>query len=217
MYLNIQIAIDGPAGSGKSTVAKLVSKKLHFTHIDSGAIYRAVTLYAVRHNLDISNESTFSFIHDIDIDYTHDKTYLNNEDVSDLIRTNEISTKVSIVATYKTVREQCVEIQRRIASSKDVVMEGRDIGSNVLKDAKFKFYLDADTLVRAKRRYIELNDESLSIDELVKDIENRDERDKNREFSPLVKVDDAIVINTSDMTIEEVVNYIIKSVGEELL
>ena len=212
------IAIDGPCGSGKSTVAKLVADKLGFMHVDTGAMYRAVAYHCITAGISLTDESKIVKITD-DINITLSKNskdasqsiFVNNQDVTGLIRTPQVAEGSSFVAGIKEVRQALVEMQRKIARHSNVVMDGRDIGSFVLNNADLKIYLDADIETRTRRRMSELSSKGLSCDfETVKEeIKARDFRDMTREHSPLVKAGDAKVVDTSNMQVEEVVEYII--------
>lgn len=213
----IQIAIDGPAGSGKSTIAKLVAKAFNFTHIDTGAMYRAITLKAMRLNIDLANEDAFDFIDQTRFDYKDDHLFMDGVDISQEIRTREVSNQVSLVSSHLSVREKTVKRQQRIAKGLNVVMDGRDIGYNVLPNADFKFYLTANVETRARRRYKENIERGIhsTLDELQKEIAARDDFDSSRIHSPLKPADDATIIDTSDMTIEEVIEAIKVKVRED--
>jgi len=212
------IAIDGPCGSGKSTVAKMVADRLGYLHVDTGAMYRAVAYYCITVGISLTNETKIAKITE-NLNITLSKNpidgsqsiFLNEQDITELIRTQQVAEGSSVVAGIKEVRERLVELQRKIAKRNNVVMDGRDIGSYVLSDANLKIYLDADVAIRAKRRMSELlNKGSHSDFETVKEeIKMRDLRDMSREYSPLVKADDAKVVDTSDMNINEVVEFII--------
>lgn len=211
----MQIAIDGPAGSGKSIIAKILADKYDFTYIDTGAMYRAMALYMIKHNIDINDENIVSaecIKVNIDLSYENTglKLFLNNEDVSSEIRREEVGNSASVVSSYKIVRERLVRIQRQLASAKNVIMDGRDIGTNVLINADIKIFLTASVSVRANRRAKELNLKGLEVDikKIEADIENRDYRDTHRELNPLCKAVDAIEIDSSDMSVEDVVNMI---------
>ena len=213
---NYNIAIDGPAGAGKSTIAKAVSKKLNYIYIDTGAMYRAVGLYYLNKNIDIHSEFEINeLLDDINIDLTYidgvQQIILNGENVSNLIRNEEVSSAASVVSTYKKVREKMVSIQQELARVNNVVMDGRDIGTVVLPSADLKIYLTASSEERAKRRYKELLEigEEVDLVTIKKDIEERDYRDMNRENSPLKQADDAILLDSSNMTIDEVIDYIL--------
>lgn len=210
----MKIAIDGPAGSGKSTIAKKVAKILGIEYIDTGAMYRALAFYMNENNLslqELKNEMDF-----INIEFKKERTFINGKDISDFIRTNEISSLASKVSKDKEIREKLVDLQRKLADKVSCVMEGRDITSVVLKDAEYKFYLDANPRVRAKRRLNDLKgkDSKITLDELVAEIEERDKRDKTRENSPLQITKDSNYIDTSEMTVEDVVNKILSYVGD---
>ena len=210
----MKIAIDGPAGSGKSTIAKKVAKTLGIEYIDTGAMYRALAFYMNENNLslqELKNEMDF-----INIEFKKERTFINGKDISDFIRTNEISSLASKVSKDKEIREKLVDLQRKLADKVSCVMEGRDITSVVLKDAEHKFYLDANPRVRAKRRLNDLKgkDSKITLDELIAEIEERDKRDKTRENSPLQITKDSNYIDTSEMTVEDVVNKILSYVGD---
>ena len=211
----MNIAIDGPAGAGKSTIAKLVSKKLGFIYVDTGAMYRAIALYFLNNNIDVdNNESVLSACNDIKIDIKYEdnnqQVYLNGENVSSLIRQEKVGNMASKVAAKQAVRNVLLQLQRDIAASSDVIMDGRDIGTFVLPNAELKIYLTASVSTRAKRRYDELvsKGEDPDMKTIEKDIEQRDFQDMNREISPLKQADDAIYLDTSNMSIDEVVEFI---------
>lgn len=221
---NYSVAIDGPAGAGKSTVAKAVAAQLRFIYIDTGAMYRAVALYAIRNQLRFNNadgklEDALNHI-EIGIDYVDDSqhVFLNNEDVSGLIRTPEVSAGASAVATVQAVRVKLVELQRKLAQGKSVIMDGRDIGTHVLPNADVKIYLTASVDARAQRRYKELIEkgENVEFDDIRRDIIARDKNDSEREFSPLRQAEDATLVDNSDMNLEESVNYVISLIKEGL-
>lgn len=210
----MKIAIDGPAGSGKSTIAKKLAKTLGIEYIDTGAMYRALAFYMNENNLslqELKNEIDL-----INIEFKKERTFINGKDISDFIRTNEISSLASKVSKDKEIREKLVDLQRKLADKVSCVMEGRDITSVVLKDAEYKFYLDANPMVRAKRRLNDLKgkDSKITLDELIAEIEERDKRDKTRENSPLQITKDSNYIDTSEMTVEDVVNKILSYVGD---
>lgn len=210
-----QIAIDGPAGAGKSTIAKKLSQELGFVYIDTGAMYRTIALYCLKQQADLENEEQISDLcaeAAIDIRYIDgvQHMFLGDEDVSDAIRTEEVSAAASTVSKYPKVRERLVDMQRELAKQYDVVMDGRDIGTKVLPDASLKIYLTASVEVRAERRYKEYQDKGIACDleEIKKDIAQRDHNDMTREHSPLCKAEDAIEVDTSYMTIPEVISAI---------
>ncbi|MBR2384588.1 MAG: (d)CMP kinase [Clostridia bacterium] len=215
----INIALDGPAGSGKSTVAKVLSKELDILYLDTGAMYRACGLKCVKMGVSVKDEEAVSaFINDINlkIEYKNGAqvTILDDEDVSLAIRRPEVSMLASDVSALKCVRLKMVEMQRKIAESLDCVLDGRDIGSFVLPNAKYKYFVTADSRVRAERRYKELIERGTPVefDALHEEIKQRDYNDSHREFAPLKQADDAVVVDTSNMTIEEVVNCILSDV-----
>ena len=216
------VAIDGPAATGKSTSAKKVSQELGFTHLDTGAMYRCVTLSVLRNQITLDNENALSQLLkelDIRLEKLDDEliVYLNGEDVSDEIRKAEVTSYVSTVSALSQVRNALVRIQRNIAKNQDCVVEGRDIGTIVFPDAEFKFFLIADDFVRARRRQLDLIaiGEEKSIAVLVEEIRQRDFLDSERSNSPLLKADDAIEIDTSKMTFEEQVAFIVNKVKND--
>lgn len=212
-----QIAIDGPAASGKSTIAKKVAQLLNFEYLDTGAMYRAVTLKALNLKINLENEEEYKFLEDTTIDFEKSKIYLDGEDVSKAIRSLDVTNKVSLVSKFSYVREKMVAKQREIAESKNIILDGRDIGTVVLPNAKLKVFMTASSKVRATRRLAERKDtdiEELSLEDTIKEIEARDYKDSNREISPLTQADDAILIDTSDLSIDEVVKKITNLVYE---
>ena len=205
------IAIDGPAGSGKTTIAKLLAKKLNLAYLDTGATYRALTLRALEENLDLADEqSLVTLAKNLNLKIESGQIYLNDRDVSAEIRTPRIDKNISVVVSHPKVREVMVELQRKMSQGKNCVVEGRDITTVVFPNAKYKFYLDADFSIRAKRRFTELHDKEISIefDELKKDLEKRDDADKNRKIGPLRLSPDAIYLDTTDLNIDGVVEKI---------
>ena len=210
------IAIDGPAGAGKSTIAKIVAKELGFIYVDTGAMYRTLALACFRDGIDTSDEAAVvAKCESVEVTLGYEdgtqKVYLNGEDVSAEIRREEIGNLTSSIAVYPGVRKILVALQKDLAAKNDVVMDGRDIGTAVLPNADLKIYLTASVETRAKRRYDELVEKGQTCDlkEIEKDIEDRDYRDMNREVSPLSQADDAVLVDSSDMTIDEVVAKII--------
>lgn len=208
----LNIAIDGPAGAGKSTVAKLLAKQLNIIYLDTGAMYRAVALKAIEQGVDMSDTDALSVLlerTDIDISYVDEQQHvlLDGRDVTHIIRTPEVSDGASKVAAIPAVRLKLVELQRRIARMHDVVMDGRDIGTFVLPNANVKFYLTASIEERARRRLEEMRAKGYehSLDDVKDDIRARDKNDSEREFAPLRKADDAILIDSTDKTVDEVV------------
>ena len=216
----INIAIDGPSGAGKSSIAKILAKKLTYTHLDTGSMYRAVAYKAMMNHLDIENEDVIvDMLKDTDIRLTSDgKIYLDYADVSDMIRTNEISLLASNVSKHAKVRKDLVSRQQKMALNKGVIMDGRDIGTVVLKDAEVKIFLTASTIKRAQRRYLQNQQLNIAsdLDQLIKEIEQRDYQDTHRAASPLVKASDAIEIDSSDLTIAEVVDKILEIVNRKV-
>ena len=214
--MSFSIAIDGPAGAGKSTIAKSIAKKMGFIYIDTGAMYRTIGLYLSRKGIGPNDQESISkFCHEPQIDLKYENgeqlIFLNHENVSKAIRTEDAGKMASAVAINKQVRERLVCLQREMAMKADVIMDGRDIGTCVLPNANIKIYLTASTEVRARRRYDELIERGMEADLAIieKDIMNRDYQDMNREISPLCQADDAILLDSSDMTIEEVIQKII--------
>ena len=212
----INIAIDGPAGSGKSTVAKIIAKKLNITYLDTGSMYRAFTYYALNNDIKSNDkEGINDLLNSIDLVLDKENVFVNDKDVTKEIRFENIDKNVSDYAAIKEVREKMVNIQREISKGKSVIMDGRDIGSVVLPNAKFKFYLDASSEERAKRRYLQNIErgKETPYEDILRDIELRDELDKTREVDPLVICEDAVVVDTSDMNIDDVVEFIINKVS----
>lgn len=206
------ISLDGPSGAGKSTVAKLVAKKLGYKYLDTGAMYRAVTLFFLNKNVNIQNDNEIiSAISDLKISFdNNNKIYLNDIDVSEEIRSIKVVNMVSKVSSISAVRKSMVSLQRAIAENDNYVVDGRDIGSVVFPFTKYKFYIDASVEIRAKRRYEEeiQKGKNITFEEVLNSIKKRDEFDSNREDSPLVVPKDAIIIDTTNMTIDEVVQKI---------
>lgn len=214
--MSYSIAIDGPAGAGKSTIAKMVAKKKEFIYVDTGAMYRAMALYLVRNGISKEDTDKISSVcknADISISYENGEqiVLLNGENVNGLIRTEAVGNMASVSSANGDVRKKLVELQQQLAASKDVVMDGRDIGTKVLPNANVKVYLTASSACRAKRRFDELTakGESCDIQEIEQDIIERDHRDMTREISPLVQAEDAILIDSSNMSIEEVVEAVL--------
>ena len=212
------IAIDGPAASGKSVTAKNVAKKLNFLHLNTGSMYRAVTLYFINLDVDINNEAEInSALKNISILFDFkdlNKILLNGKDVTEFIRNSLVDSTVSQVSALKSVRKKMVMQQREIAYNNDIVMEGRDIGSYVFPNADYKFYLTADVRVRAKRRYEEKKIKHIDFNDVLFDLKQRDAFDKNRKFSPLIVSEDAIIIDTSTLNIDEQVDKIVKIINK---
>ena len=214
--MSFNIAIDGPAGAGKSTIAKRVAKQKGFIYVDTGAMYRAMALYLIKNHVDPKDDLAIGENcknADITIQYQDGEqiVLLNGENVNGLIRTEEVGNMASVSSANMEVRKKLVELQQKLAKTSDVVMDGRDIGTCVLPDANVKVYLTASSKERASRRYKELmaKGENCDLDTIEKDIIERDHRDMTRENSPLKQADDATLIDSSDMTIDEVVDAII--------
>lgn len=214
--MSYNIAIDGPAGAGKSTIAKKIAKKLGYIYVDTGAMYRAMALYLIRENIKPSETEKISEKcrkADISIGYENGEqiVYLNGENVNGLIRTEEVGNMASASSPNPDVRKKLVELQQKLAASKDVVMDGRDIGTCVIPHAQVKVYLTADSRVRAERRYKELTGKGIScdLDTIEQDIIERDRQDMTREISPLIQAEDATFMDSSHMTIDEVADAII--------
>ncbi len=216
----INIAIDGPSAAGKSTISKDIGKKLNYVHLDSGAMYRSAAYKALNENIALTDETKLvEMLKDTKIELTVDgKVIVDEKDVSGLIRTEEISMAASNISKLKGVREILVEEQREMAASKGFIMDGRDIGTVVLKDAEVKIFLTASVEARAMRRYLQDKEAGfdVSLEALKEEIEKRDYQDTHRENSPLRKADDAIVVDSSNLSIEEVVDVILNIVHEKI-
>jgi CMP/dCMP kinase len=215
------VAIDGPAGAGKSTIAKLLAKRLDLMYINTGAMYRSLTLAALDNNVSADNiETLCELLESMKMYFIKDNLFVNGVDVSDRITMPDVSKSVSKYAAISEVRQRLVKIQREMSSQYNVIMDGRDIGTVVLKDAAFKFFLTAAPEKRAQRRHRELISKGISVvyEDILKDIIKRDYEDSHREVDPLVKAEDALEIDTTDMTIDGVVdymyNYIVKNMNE---
>ena len=209
---NIIIAVDGPAGAGKSTIAKIIAKKLNINYIDTGAMYRAVTLKCLQNNIDIKDEqAVIEMAKKTSIDFRDNNIYLDSKIVNDEIRTVEVSQNVSDVAKIKEVRYLMVDLQREIGKNNAVILDGRDIGSYVFPNADYKFFLVATP---EERRYIELKEEGYegTLEDIINDIIRRDEIDSNREFAPLVKAEGAIEIDTTGKDINQVVELVLQKI-----
>ena len=218
----LNIALDGPSGSGKSTAAKAIAKKLDILYLDTGAMYRACALETIYRGADCLDEKAVKeFIDNIELEIKYEngaqRTFLRGEDVSEKIRKNEVSMMASNVSSLPCVRLKMVEMQRKVAAENDCVLDGRDIGTYVLPDCKHKFYVTASPEVRAKRRYDELTarGQTVVFDDILKEINQRDYNDSHRDFAPLRQAEDAVYLDTSDMTPEEVVDFIIEKCKEE--
>ncbi|RHM60614.1 MULTISPECIES: (d)CMP kinase [Coprobacillaceae] len=215
---NISIAIDGPSAAGKSTIAKMVAKKKNYIYIDTGAMYRSVALYCLNHHIDLNDEGEIKkHLENIHIKMDQNNhIYLNDEDVSETIRQDEVSLAASKVSIHPSVRSFLVEQQRNMAASKNVILDGRDIGTVVLPQASLKIYQIASVETRALRRFKENKERGMDVDleTIKKEIEERDYQDMHREVSPLKKADDAIEIDTSDLSLDEVVEQVLKLINK---
>lgn len=212
--MGMNIAIDGPAGAGKSTIAKRIAKELSFIYVDTGAMYRAMAYFFLQNQVSEANFGTACKDADITIKYENGEqvVYLNGENVNGVIRTEAVGNMASVSSVNPKVRAKLVELQQKLAADADVVMDGRDIGTCVLPDAQVKVYLTASSRERARRRYEELTTKGITCDlaQIEADIIDRDHRDMTRDISPLKQAEDAVAIDSSDMTIEEVTDAIIK-------
>ncbi|MDU5341294.1 (d)CMP kinase [Anaerococcus vaginalis] len=211
---NFIIALDGPSGSGKSTIANILAKKIKISYLNTGSMYRAVTLFFLENNIKKSDKIDIDLLRKINIDIKEDKVFLNEKDVSDKIRNKEVTENVSWVSSISLVRKYLVDMQRKISQNKSIILDGRDIGTVVFPNAKYKFFLVASSEIRAKRRY-EQNEIDKSLEEIQKDIEKRDYLDSHREISPLKKAKDAIEIDSSNLTIDETIEEIINKMDKE--
>jgi cytidylate kinase len=212
---HLRVAIDGPSGAGKSTVAKLLAVRLGIEYIDTGAMYRAAALYMLRENVDITDKTELEkAVSEINIDFDKGRTMLNGEDVSGLIRTPEVTKFASESSALAPVREKLVALQRRMGLEKSVVLDGRDIGTNVFPDAEHKFFLTASPEIRAQRRFDEMvqNGENPDFNKVLIAINVRDYDDSHRDLNPLMQADDAVLITADDMSAEEVVDAIARDV-----
>ena len=219
----IAVAVDGPAGAGKSSISKIVAKKLGYLYIDPGAMYRSVTWAVLHNHIDVNNQKAVEALLpelDLTMEASDDscKVFIAGQDVTDFIRTPQVNNAVSIVASYKGVRQYLVERQRLMAEAGGVILDGRDIGSVVLPNAELKIYLTASVEARAMRRYLEVkgtvNEQPL---EDIKDsVMQRDDMDKNRKESPLIQVEDAVLVDSSEMTFDETVEHILHLVQERI-
>ena len=219
----IAVAVDGPAGAGKSSISKIVAKKLGYLYIDTGAMYRSVTWAVLHNHIDVNNQKAVeALLPDLDLtmEASDDscKVFIAGQDVTDFIRTPQVNNAVSIVASYKGVRQYLVERQRLMAEAGGVILDGRDIGSVVLPDAELKIYLTASVEARAMRRYLEVKGTSNEqpLEDIKESVMQRDDMDKNRKESPLIQVEDAVLVDSSDMTFDETVEHILHLVQERI-
>ena len=219
----IAVAVDGPAGAGKSSISKIVAKKLGYLYIDTGAMYRSVTWAVLHNHIDVNNQKAVEALLpelDLTMEASDDscKVFIAGQDVTDFIRTPQVNNAVSIVASYKGVRQYLVERQRLMAEAGGVILDGRDIGSVVLPNAELKIYLTASVEARAMRRYLEVkgtvNEQTL--EDIIDSVMQRDDMDKNRKESPLIQVEDAVLVDSSEMTFDETVEHILHLVQERI-
>ncbi len=211
------IAIDGPGGAGKSTIARLVAAKLGITYVDTGAMYRAAAVFLNRRGIDKDDDKSIEkAVSDMNITFSNERVLLNGEDVSKKIRENDVSKMASEYSANPAVRDKLTALQRQMGKTVSLVMDGRDIGSNVFKDAKYKFYLTASPEIRAERRYKELKErgEHIEFGKILEDIKTRDDRDMNRKLNPLKIADGAVLIDSTDINIDEVVEEILSNIEE---
>ena len=221
--MRFNLAIDGPAGAGKSTIAKRVAKELSFVYVDTGAMYRAMALYFIRHEIDPKDEEAINkACPDIHVSINYEdgvqQVLLNGENVNGLIRTEEVGNMASKTSAYKMVRATLLDLQRDLAKTANILMDGRDIGTTILPDAEVKIFLTASPETRANRRYLELTEkgETCDMNEILKTIIERDVRDMNRAVSPLKQAEDAVLVDSSEMGIDEVVEKILSVYREKV-
>lgn len=226
----ITIAIDGYSSCGKSTLAKALAQRLNYSYVDTGAMYRAVTLFAIRRGIidekyNLNEEKLIAALDDIELNFIFDhhhktsETYLNGENVERMIRTMEISDNVSKVSSIKQVREKMISLQRKMGRKKEVVMDGRDIGTNVFPNAELKLFMTADVEVRAQRRLDELSSKGqyFTLEEVKKNLQERDYADSHRKENPLTKAEDAVVLDTTDISREEQLEFVLKLIEDTYL
>lgn len=213
--MGYNVAVDGPAGAGKSTIAKAVARELNLIYVDTGAMYRAVALFMLREGVDLQDrEAVIRKCPEADVTIRYEEgvqvVCLNGENVNAFLRTEEVGEAASVISPIPEVRENMVRLQKELAAGSDCIMDGRDIGTCVLPDARLKIYLTASSAVRAKRRYDELTakGEACNLEKIREDIEERDHRDMHREVSPLKQAPDAVLVDTSDMKVEEVIRTV---------
>ena len=208
------IAVDGPAGSGKSTICDIVAERLNIIHIDTGSMYRAITYLALEKKIDLNDEKSYGFVKDASIVYEENKIFANGIDVTEQIRSLEVTKNVSKVSSFPSVRKHLVKLQRKASKGKNVIMDGRDIGSVVLPNADLKIFLTANIEERAKRRMLELHAKGqyVYLLTMIEDIKIRDHKDSTRKVSPLIVPKDAIIVDSTNYSIEETVEVIIKEI-----
>lgn len=213
--MKLKVAIDGPAGAGKSTIAKLIAKELGLMYINTGAMYRAVTMIALENNIAYNDsESLSEIINNMEMEFINDELYLNGENIQSKLSSLSISKNVSNYAAVKQVREKLIDCMRKMSEKYDVIMDGRDIGTVVLRDSKHKFFLTATAEARAERRFKELKDHGVEVsyEDILNEIKERDYLDENREIDPLSKAIDAIEIDSTNLKIDEVIRAIINKI-----
>lgn len=222
--MSINIAIDGPAGAGKSTIAKEFAKQLQFIYVDTGAMYRGIAYFFLKNQFDVTDQTLIcTRCTDIDLRIQYEDgiqhVICNDEDITNYIRTEEVGNAASVVSSYPCVRQHLLDMQKRLASENNVIMDGRDIGTCVLPDAQLKIYLTASVSCRANRRFEELKtkNEPVDYDKIYNEIVDRDSRDMNRATAPLKQAEDAILVDSSEMSIEEVVEYFMKLYKDVIL
>ena len=212
----INVAVDGPAGAGKSSIAKAVAEEIGFIYVDTGALYRSVALYALENDLD--NDSIIASLYKINIrlEFINGSQHviLNEDDVSDKIRTSDVSMNASKVSALPEVRKYLFDLQKKIAAENNIIMDGRDIGTVVLPDADLKVFLTASAEERAKRRFLEVRDSNITYEKVLEEIKQRDYNDMHRDISPLRQADDAVLLDTTGMTIDEVKNKLKAMIAE---
>ena len=215
--MGFKLAIDGPAASGKSTISQRLAKKLGWTHIDTGSMYRAVTLIALERKIDLANETNYSFVKDLDIKYQQEKVFVDGRDVTTAIREPIVNENVSLVSSFPNVRKELVALQKKAASEGNVIVDGRDIGTVVMPEADLKIFLIASVDERSRRRLYDLlnSGKEVDINKVKQDLSIRDEKDSTRKESPLVKASDAILLDTTDLSINETVEKIINLVNNK--
>lgn len=214
--MKFRVAIDGPAGSGKSTICKIIADEYGFTHIDTGAMYRAVTLAALKKKVDLYDENSYAFLDDTKIVYENNAIKLDGVDVSKAIRANDVTNNVSLVSKFPYVREKMVAAQKECVSDGLIIVDGRDIGTVVIPDAELKVFLTANVVERARRRKIQQQASGVDepLDEVIKAMKLRDQKDSTRDLSPLIKADDAIEIDTTNLTLEQTTKIIIDLIND---
>ncbi|MGI6787633.1 MAG: (d)CMP kinase [Acholeplasmataceae bacterium] len=215
--MGFKLAIDGPAASGKSTISAQLAKRLGWNHIDTGSMYRAVTLIALEKEIDLEIESNYDFVKNLDISYDQGKIFVDGRDVSKEIREVVVNENVSLVSSFPSVRRELVALQKKAASQGNVIVDGRDIGTVVMPDADLKIFLIASVDERTKRRYLDFlkSGEEVDLNKVKDDLQIRDKKDSTRKESPLIKASDAILLDTTNLSIEETIEEIIKLIKDK--